>query len=81
MFITDTFAANTCDITFNSGVSSKDYEFISGYNDVLGSQIFLTYYDTALQLSADMLNTQLLRHPGGTVASLVYEYIQTLLNS
>ena len=70
IIISNTLAAATCNITFDpKGVSSSSYHLISGYNDVLGSQIFLSYYDTALQLSTNLLNTLLLRHPGGTVAS------------
>ena len=70
LIISNTLSTNdTCDISFGSGVSSSSYQLISGYNDVLGSQIFLSYYDTALKMSTSLLNTLFLRHPGGTVAS------------
>ena len=42
---------------------------ISTYNDGIGPSVFLAYYDQGLQLAADKLLVQFLRHPGGTFAN------------
>ena len=59
-----------CLVSFNSStLRPSDPRLISGYNDVLGPIINLTYSDSSLLLSSSKLYPGILRHPGGTVAN------------
>ena len=57
-----------CQVSFGDA-TGQDSHLISAYNDAMGPPINLTYYDKAYEMSTNKLYTQLLRHPGGTVAN------------
>lgn len=58
-----------CEFTFDSSNSGPiNVKITSGYNDVLGPDINLTYNDQALSIAIKQLNAGALRHPGGTVS-------------
>ena len=61
-----TSASSGCIIGFDANSKPSDPRLLSGYNDVLGPIINLTYFDTALILSAKKLYPGTMRHPGGT---------------
>eukprot|EP01084_Bolivina_argentea_P268971 456995_1 len=62
-------AEASCSITATGSGQPSDPRLLSGFNDILGPVITLTYNDSGLLLGVNKLYTGALRHPGGGVAN------------
>lgn len=58
-----------CIVSSNGDRKNSDARLLSGFNDPLGPNTYLSYFDQQLKLGATKLFPGLLRHPGGTYAN------------